>query len=388
LDPKTGESGSRQKEQWTVLQLLQSDLELVVKSGFLYLPLLYDPDIAREIQNGPTPGGAAERLLEVAGKHFMRAVSIQSILGNMERIDNGYYRQLQRKCLPQVRVSPTLEGISPDSKLMTLLLKVMPYFIKKNKGLSRKRLDDEEFLEFLSDRIDIPHSFREQVDKYFDSGPLRQTVNDLEREEQKVEPLHDGPISVEILARWLHKALEVQIVDEEVARLKKQLRDRERLTEPQRNHLCTLMYVAEKGALEIDGFGFYRVGSGDDYLVYKRTGEYVLKDYYARSYLFPDCRVAVPTMRPFKPMVLEPYKHPFLRGYYSQQEICMKEFTAPDEFTSSNIIRLLEEGINALLYGYDARRRNGYHSLDPTRHYIKTIEFEDYRINNDELYDV
>ena len=148
------------------------------------------------------------------------------------------------------------------------------------------------------------------------------------------------------------------------------------------------MYIAEKGALEIDGFGFYRIGSGDDYLVYKRTGEYVLKDYYARSYLFPDCRVAVPTMRPFKPMVIERYKHPFLRGYNATQEICMKEFKSADEFTADNIIRILQEGINALLYGYDPRRRNGYHSLDRTLHYVETVEFEDYRINNDELHAV
>jgi len=62
----------------------------------------------------------------------------------------------------------------------------------------------------------------------------------------------------------------------------------------------------------------------------------------------------------------------------------MKGFKSPDELTADNIIRLLEGGINALLYGYDARRRNGYHSLDPTLHYVKTIEFEDYLINNDE----
>jgi hypothetical protein len=144
------------------------------------------------------------------------------------------------------------------------------------------------------------------------------------------------------------------------------------------------MYIAEKGALEIDGFGFYRIGSDDDYLVYKRTGKYILRDYYARSYLFPDCRVAVPTMRPFRPVVLEPYKHPFLRGYTAKQEICMKGFEPPNEFTASNIIRLLEEGINALVYGYNARRRNGYHSLDPTLHYVKTIEFEDYKVHSDE----
>jgi hypothetical protein len=306
----------------------------------------------------------------------------------MERIDNDYYGQLQREYLRNFPVSPTLEEISPDSKLMTLLLKVMPYFVRKNKGFARRRLHDEELLDFVGDRIDIPQSFREQADKYLDSGPLLQRLNDLERLEQRVEPLHDGPISGEILGRWLHKALEVQIMDREIARLKKRFRDRERLTETQRNHFSTLMYIAKKGALEVDGFGFYRTGSGDDYLVYKRTGEYILKDYYARSYLFPDCRVAVPTMRPFKPMVLEPYKHPFLRGYASKQEICMKEFNSPDEFTADNVIRVLEGGINALLYGYDARRRNGYHSLDITWHYIKTIEFEDYRINNDGLHEV
>ena len=371
-----------------MLQLLQSDLELVVKSGFLYLPLLYDPDVAREIKYKPTPGGSAERLIEVAGKHFIKSVGIQSILTNMGKIDSDYYGQLQREYLRKFPVSPTLEEISPDSKLITLLLKVMPYFVRKNKGFARKRLHDDEFLDFLGDRIDIPRSFRKQADKYLDSGPLLQRLNDLERLEQEVEPLHDGPISVELLGRWLHQALEVQIMDKEIARLKKRLQDRERLTEAQRNHFSTLMYIAKKGALEVDGFGFYRIGSGDDYLVYKRTGEYVLKDYYARSYLFPDCRVAVPTMRPFKPMVLEPYKHPFLRGYASKQEICMKEFKSPNEFTADTIIRLLEEGINALLYGYNARRRNGYHSLDPTLHYIKTIEFEDYRINNDELHEV
>jgi hypothetical protein len=327
-------------------------------------------------------------LIELAGKHFIKSVSIQSMLTRMEGIDNDYYGQLEREYLRKFPLSPTLEGISPDSKLMTLLLKVMPYFVRKNKGFARKRLKDEEFLDFLGDTIDIPQSFREQADKYLDSGPLLQRLNDLERLEHKVEPLREGAISGEIFGRWLYKALEMQIVDKEIARVKKRLQDRERLTAAQRNHFYTLMYIAEKGALEIDGFGFYRISSGDDYLVYKRTGEYILKDYYARSYLFPDCRVAVLTIRPFRPMVLEHYKHPFLRGHTSKQEICMKGFKSPEGFTADNIVKLLEEGINALLYGYDARRRNGYHSLDPTLHYVKTIEFEDYRVNNDEVHSV
>jgi hypothetical protein len=90
--------------------------------------------------------------------------------------------------------------------------------------------------------------------------------------------------------------------------------------------------------------------------------------------------VAVSTTRPFRPFVVETYKHPFLSGHAPSQEICLKDYNWPDEFTADNIVRLLEDGINALLYGYDARRRNGYHSLDPTLHYVKTIEFTDYRV--------
>jgi hypothetical protein len=202
----------------------------------------------------------------------------------------------------------------------------------------------------------------------------------LENLELTLEPIQDGFVEGNELREWLHKALEVQILNRERARLEQELDERERMGESKRKHIATLLYIAKRGSFEIDGFGFSRIGSSEDYLIYKRTGEYVLTDYYARKYRFPDCRVAVPTMRPFRPVVLEPYKHPFLQGHGPRQQICMRGFKWPEEFTADNSIRLLEEGINALLYGYDARRRNGYHSLDPTRHYIKTIEFEDYRI--------
>ena len=36
--------------------------------------------------------------------------------------------------------------------------------------------------------------------------------------------------------------------------------------------------------------------------------------------------------------------------------------------------------LTALRYGYDARRRNGYHSLEKTWVHIPTIEFDDYII--------
>jgi hypothetical protein len=77
---------------------------------------------------------------------------------------------------------------------------------------------------------------------------------------------------------------------------------------------------------------------------------------------------------------MEKYKHPFLLDYKSGQEICMKDFIPSNELTAKNIIRTLEEGLTALHYGYDGRRRNGYHSLDKMWVHIPTIDFDEYRI--------
>jgi hypothetical protein len=359
-----------------------------VKSGFLYVPLLFDPDVAGEIEDRSDHQGLPdERLtgksdpvIELQGRHFIKSVNIQSILAYYESIDKDFYQQLKEDCLPKSSHVPSLQTISPNGKLRTIILKIMPYFVRKSRGLERRQLTDEQLLDLISDNLNIPQSLVEQADKILDPGPLRQNLNALDKLDQTLEPLQDGLVTSEVLRQWLQRALQVQIVNRERSRLRQELRQRERVLESRRTHIAVLLYIAEKGSFELDGFGFSRIGCCQDYLIYKRTGEYVLKDYYARSYLFPDCRVAVSTARPFRPLVVEPYKHPFLLGHAPKQEICIRGYDWPEEFTAENVIRLLEEGINALLYGYDARRRNGYHSLDRTWQYIRTIDFEDYRV--------
>jgi hypothetical protein len=415
------------------MQLWHSELELVVKSGFVYVPLLFDPDIVREIQERSDPEGTLRQrargnsesvsllqkhfrswfdtsprtenqprtdspsvrtevskcesgllqeapVLELGGREFIKAASVQSVLANYERIDKDTYEQLKRDCLRRFSDFPGRQAISPNGKLQTIILRIMPYFVRKSRGLERRQFNDEELLDLVCSKLDIPGRFIEQAEKVFDSAFLLQKLDDLNKLEQTAEPLQEGPVTGEALRQWLHKALQVQIVDRERVRLQQELRDRERFGESKRNHVAALLYLEEKGSFELDGFGFSRLGTRDEYLIYKRTGEYILKDYYARSYLFPDCRVAVSSYGPFRPLVIESYKHPFLLGHSPKQEICIKGYSWPDQFTAENIVRLLEEGVNALLYGYDARRRNGYHSLDPTLYYVKTIEFEDYRV--------
>ena len=371
-----------------MLQLLHSGLELVVKSGFIYVPLLFDPDIAREVRDRSDPDVTIDTrapddsntVVEVGGRKFVRSLRIQSVLANYGSIDKDHHEKLKKDYLGECSDFPSIKSISPNGKLETIILKIMPYFVRTNRGLQRRRLNDEELLDLVSSKIDVPAHFIEQAETYLDTGPLLQRLKDLDRLEHAAEPIREGAITGEALSHWLRKAMEARMVKQERARLQQELRERELLSGSKRNRIAALLYIAEKGSFELDGFGFFRTGSGDDYMIYKHTGEYILKDYYARSYLFPDCRVAVPTFRPFRPIVLESYKHPFLFGHAPKQEICITGYQWPDEFTVDNIISVLEEGINALLYGYDARRRNGYHSLDPTLYYVKTIEFADYRV--------
>jgi hypothetical protein len=364
-------------------RLLESGIDFLVESGFLYVPLLFDPAIEREIQVTPDTSGPQREmgsLLQSKGKHFVKTISLPSLADNYEKINKNFYNQLRSTVLQ--KISMKLDGGSTPFgwKLITIIFHIMPYFIKKNRGLERKKFGREEVLKLIAEKVDIPQKDYQRSNTFFDLRPFQEALQELDKLDSTFVLPEDGMISSGELSNWLYKALEAQIIGKERTRLKGEVLKREQLVEAVKDDLGVLLFVAEKGSLEIDGFGFIRVGKGDDYLIYKRSGEYILKDYYGRSYLFPDCRVAVPTFNPFRPVVIEKYKHPFIYAHDSGQEICLTGFNPPQEFSAKNIIQVLEEGINALLHGYDARRRRGYHSLDDPRQYVKTVEFVDYRI--------
>ena len=369
-------------------QLLDSDLELVVESGFIYVPLLLDPPIHRELQaplrSGISPDRSGSRkstaIIEVKGRHFIQTLSLQSLLTNFEKISPESYRQLRNDCLREYFFTPELDGLSADGKLRTILFQVMTHFIKKNRGLERRRLGEEEILDVIGEKINVPSEYYERAKTFLDTQPLRRMLSDLEGKKPRSEPLNSGLLSARELRAWFRKAVFVKIVQCKRENLRDALHVREQFKNTKKKHLALLLYIAAIGSLEIDGFGFSRIDSSDEYLVYKRTGEYILKDYHARSYLFPDCRVAVPTFGTIRPMVMETYKHPFLLGHEAGQEICLRQFTPPNKFTAGNIIGGVEKGINALIYGYDSRRRNGIHSLDRKLLNVESIEFDDYRI--------
>lgn len=369
-----------------MLRLLHPDMGLLVESGYLYVPILFDPDIAQEIEeelarDHGSPGSGEDRaLVEAGGRVFIRSLSLESMVEKYDRIDREGYDQLKRFILKGVEAAAVAVDVSPNGRLGTIVLKVMPHFVRMDRGWERGPVSDQAFMDFICGRMDIPERFMEEAARTLDPGPLLQRMKDLDGLEEDVEALRDGPVTGEALRRWLRGALGRLIVRRERLRIEGELREREHWGEARRKHVAAMLWLAHRESFELDGFGFSRIGSRDDYFVYKRTGEYVLKDYYDRSYRFPDCRVAVSTMGPLRPLVLEHYKHPFLLHHRPRQEICLSGYEWPNEVSAENIIRVLEDGINALLYGYDARRRNGYHSLDKTLYYVETIEFDDYRL--------
>lgn len=369
-------------------QLLDSDLKLVVESNFIYLPLLFDPEIEKEIQTIFRPGKQTKipkqpglkTIIKRKDKYFAKALSLYSLLENYEAIDAYSYKRLRNDCLQKYQLTREIDIVF-DETLRMILFQVMPYFIRKNIGFQRKKLIDKEILDLINKKINIPLQYYQEAKAFLDLEPLKEILGNLEDQTSIFKLPENGLLSARKLRDWFQEAIHAKILASEYDRLAKALQIRQQFSQTRPEHIAILLYIADKGAMEIDGFGFTRNNSyKGEYLVYKRTEEYVLKDYYARSYLFPGCRVAVSTYAPFRPFVIEKYKHPFLIGYKAGQEICMKDFVPSSELSAKNVIRTLEEGLIALHYGYDARRRNGYHSLDKTWVHIPTIDFEDYRI--------
>ncbi len=368
-------------------RLLESDLDVVVNGGFVFAPLLLDPSIDAEVRAAQATGP----LIEVDGKRFVRTLSLRSLIENYAYLHPNAFAALRTACLEKWGCTLEPEATVIDDELRTVLFQIMPYFVRHREGpvVSHRKADTplrstgiarsrrqraeadasaraEEVLELLCRRIEIPEKYLAEATRRLDPAPLHRALHTLEAVERPLPPLEEGRIPARRLREWVCQALEVKILRDEKARLARELQERERSAEGDARHLAALLYIAETGALELDGFGFFRIGRRDEYVVYKRTGEYALRDYYGRVYLFPDCRVAVSTVVPLRPFVLERYKHPFLEGYAEGQPICMRGFLPPRTFNAANVIRVIEEGIHALLYGYSPRRRNGYHSLDRT----------------------
>jgi hypothetical protein len=368
-------------------RFLDSDLELVLRSGVLYFPLLFDPTVEKELLSARGGERAAagsafrgETVLEVGGRHYVETMGLPALVDAARSLGRNSAPHLKPSLLERYGVMPCLEA---DGKLPVILFQILPHFVRTRKAPSRHAARQADILAFLRSRLSVPPKYLEAAARFVETEPLQRLIRELEDSAGGLAPPEDGLLRGRDLRAWLLRAVELEMMRADKGRLEDGLAQRERFRGTSGEDLATILFLADQTSFEVDGFGFLRERGSGDYVIYKRSGEYALRDYYGRLYLFPDCRVAVSARGRLRPFVLDRYKHPFLFGQEAGQEICLREFAAPKEFSSGDVISALEQGLAALYSGYNPRLRNGYHSLDPLTEIRRSLDFGNYRIAPD-----
>ena len=112
-------------------QLLASETEVVMHSGFLYVPLLFDPDIEAELELLAGPGALpppgvietiSENLIYAYGGYFIKALSLASLVDNYPAVFPEEYERervrLRNYVLPEnFAYQPLLDAKSEDHSL-------------------------------------------------------------------------------------------------------------------------------------------------------------------------------------------------------------------------------------------------------------------------------
>ncbi|MDH3964161.1 MAG: hypothetical protein OEV25_12185, partial [Deltaproteobacteria bacterium] len=179
-------------------RLIGSGIDFLVEAGFLYLPLLYDPAIERETQATPDPTESKETsgcVILNEGKHFVKSLSLHSLVANYERIGKDLYDQVRSAVLRQVAGNADRDDTSLSWKLITIIFQVMPYFIKKNRGFERGKFGKEEILKLIAEKVDIPPREYERTNTVFDLKPLQEALKELEKLDSTFKSPKDGIIS-------------------------------------------------------------------------------------------------------------------------------------------------------------------------------------------------
>jgi hypothetical protein len=373
-------------------RLWDSHPGLLVAGNFLYLPIVLDPSIVQELQSHPAinlaalddPAASNPMVIEAQGCAFVKTVNLESLLKQYAAIDPVAWENVRRTVLSNVEEFKSADQNLLDADLKIILFQIMPYFLRRSGSFARDNFNPEGILQLISDQVQLPAYYAHRTGNLPDNEKLCVAMAGLAKQAAATPgPPPSGLMPSHALKQWFFRALTAKIAAREQARLTEVLAAQERWGDLCRKHAGLLAYLVDKASLEINGFGFFRVPGRNEYRIYKRTGEYALKDFYGRPYIFPDCRVAVSTVTRVKPFVIEHYKHPLLQRYGAGQEICVpKDFQFSSTFSAAYVIRALEAGINALYYGYNPRRRNGYHSLDRITEF-RVLDFDDYRVPRD-----
>ena len=110
-------------------QLLDSGMEIIVESDFIYTPLLFDPEIENEIEPllnqvkyqeqsiSPSP----KTIIRRNGSYFVKGLAIHSILENFKAINAYDYDHLRKSCLKKYHLLSERDAVFMDETLHIIL---------------------------------------------------------------------------------------------------------------------------------------------------------------------------------------------------------------------------------------------------------------------------
>lgn len=362
----------------------------------MYLPCPMDPQTALELKRAagseasPDTGQGLQgpKIIFHQGIPYVETVSWDGLVRHAEaffpRLASRIRKKVRRELLGDTRSRAFVDRTVQWEMLEIAVFQVLPRFVRLPRWVKSSENKRIALALWLSKRTGVPNGFFRWAEEMLreDGGCGGTSVAAGSRADVFQDPT-GGIVGARLVRQALEAALE-KSRRESMGREQEALRAR---LQPYRDWpsaaLGFMLFVLSRGCLEVDGFGFLRRASDGAVVIYKRSGRYALRDYYNRLYLFPDCRVAV-TSQDLWPVVMECYKHPLLARHQPWQRICLGLSPAGRSFTADHIIQSLEDGLNALYYGYDPRKRNGYHSLDHFPGFQRDIQFDDLKIPSDD----
>ncbi len=339
--------------------------EVLIDRGMVYYPLLEDHLIETEAHaNGVVK--------EKDGRIFIRGSSIDSLIKNY-RVSNpedyGRFKEaFLKEALPDLDFHKIVKS-SVNQNIRVIALEIIPHFVRR-KGFRREKFTEDEILGLVKGKINVGERYYKLAEQTYSPNDLRSRLEELpERFRKRVFP--DAFKTIRGLESEVKSALEYEVVMEEKENLKKEISGREALAKKNLEGIATLLCLQDQKEFEIEDFGF--LSNGGRHTLYLKTGEYALRDFDGRVYLFPPCKVGVVISEGelySQPHFLDPeYRHPF------GNDICIHNGYKQGKDKTENIINALEAGIKTVLFGYidnvrNHQPRSGYLSSNFSRYLV------------------
>ena len=214
-------------------QLLASETEVVIHSGFVYVPLLYDPQIKAELeflagkQALPPPGvieTIATNLIYTDGGYFIKSLSLASLVENYPAV---FPEEFERERLRLIRhILPDGFAYQPplDAKLKTILFEILPHFIRPHRALGRQQVGAASVPAYLASKMPVNRGDTAHLERLRErETSLKQVLLRLEHLETPPGPAPEKHGHGRELITWFRRALQTTIVTQEVSHWQREL---------------------------------------------------------------------------------------------------------------------------------------------------------------------